>query len=88
MTRSLVLLCLTRHDGGRSNTSAGNLHGFGTASAFPKTELRLDQYRRKARRYLIRTRQMLNPVNRVTMMDMAVIWMRMAEWAKSENPVI
>jgi hypothetical protein len=47
-----------------------------------------EQYRRRARRYLIRARQMLNPVNRVTMIDMAVIWMRMAEWAKPENPVI
>ena len=28
---------------------------------------------------------MLNPVNRATMIDMAVIWMRMAEWAKPEN---
>ena len=44
-----------------------------------------EQYRRRARRYLIRARQMLNPVNRATMIDMAVIWMRMAEWAKPEN---
>jgi hypothetical protein len=28
---------------------------------------------------------MLNPVNRAIMIDMAVIWMRMAEWAKPEN---
>ena len=46
-----------------------------------------EQYRRRARRYLIRARQMLNPVNRVTMIDMAVIWMRMAEWARPENLV-
>ena len=38
-----------------------------------------EQYRRRARHYLIRARQMLNPVNRVTMIDMAMIWMRMAE---------
>ena len=47
-----------------------------------------EQYRRRARRYLIRARQMLNPVNRVTMIDMAVIWMRMAEWARPANLVI
>jgi hypothetical protein len=47
-----------------------------------------EHYRRRARRYLIRARQMLNPMNRVTMVDMAVIWMRMAEWAEPENPVI
>ena len=44
-----------------------------------------EQYRRRARRYLIRARQMLNPVNRATMIDMAMIWMRMAERAKPEN---
>jgi hypothetical protein len=47
-----------------------------------------EQYRRRAQRYLIRARQMLNPINRVTMIDMALIWMRMAEWAKPDNPVI
>jgi len=44
-----------------------------------------EQYRRRARRYLILARQMISPVNRATMIDMAVIWMRMAEWAKPEN---
>ena len=44
-----------------------------------------EQYRRRARRYLIRAREMISPVNRATMIDMAVIWMRMAEWAKPEN---
>src|SRR5206468_2712463 len=43
---------------------------------------------RRARHYLIRARQMLNPVNRVTMIDMAMIWMRMAEGTKPENPII
>ena len=47
-----------------------------------------EQYRRRAHRYLIRARQMLNPVNRVTMIDMALIWMRMAEWAKPDSPLI
>jgi hypothetical protein len=47
-----------------------------------------EQYRRRALRYLIRARQMLNPVNRVAMIDMALIWMRMAEWAKPDNPLI
>jgi hypothetical protein len=41
-----------------------------------------EQYRRSARRYLIRARQMISPVNRATMINMAVIWMRMAEQAK------
>jgi hypothetical protein len=41
-----------------------------------------EQYRRSARRYLIRARQMISPVNRATMINMAVIWMRMAERAK------
>jgi hypothetical protein len=47
-----------------------------------------EQYRRRARHYLIRARQMLNPVNRVTMIDMAMIWMRMAEEATPTNPII
>jgi hypothetical protein len=44
-----------------------------------------EQYRRCARRYLIRASQMISPVNRVTMIDMAAIWMRMAERANPEN---
>lgn len=44
-----------------------------------------EEYRRRARRYLIRAREMISPVNRATMIDMAVIWMRMAEWAEPEN---
>ena len=44
-----------------------------------------EQYRRRARRYLIRARRMISPVNRATMIDMAMIWMRMAERAEPEN---
>src|SRR5262245_1663298 len=47
-----------------------------------------EHYRRRARHYLIRARRMISPVNRATMIDMAVIWMRMADWAKAENPLI
>src|SRR5438094_2344539 len=44
-----------------------------------------EQYRRTALRYLIRARQMMSPENRATMIDMAVIWMRIAERANPEN---
>jgi hypothetical protein len=44
-----------------------------------------EQCRRWARRYLIRACQMISPVNRATMIDMAVIWMGVAERA---NPRI
>jgi hypothetical protein len=44
-----------------------------------------EDYRRTARRYLVRAREMMNPVNRATMIDMAVIWMRMAERTNPEN---
>jgi hypothetical protein len=40
-----------------------------------------EQCRRTARRYLIRACQMISPVNRATMIEMAVIWMRVAERA-------
>jgi hypothetical protein len=45
----------------------------------------VEQYRRRAWRYLVRSRQMISPVNRAIMIDMAVIWMRMAEWANPEH---
>ena len=44
-----------------------------------------EQYRRTALRYLIRARQMISPVNRATMVGLAVIWMRMAERTNPEN---
>jgi hypothetical protein len=44
-----------------------------------------EQYRRTARRYLSRSRRMISPVNRATMIEVAAIWMRMAERAKPEN---
>ena len=46
-----------------------------------------EDYRRTARRYLVRAREMMNPANRSTMIDMAVIWMRMAERAKNNMPM-
>jgi hypothetical protein len=44
-----------------------------------------EEYRRTARRYLTCARQMVSPVNRGTMIELAVIWMRMAERANPEN---
>lgn len=46
-----------------------------------------EQYRRKAQHYLIRARQMMSPANRVAMIDLAAIWIRLAERAKPENQV-
>ena len=36
-------------------------------------------YRRNARRYLARARQMMDPENRAVMIDLAARWMRLAE---------
>jgi hypothetical protein len=36
-------------------------------------------YRRNARRYLARARQMTDPENRAIMIDLATRWMRLAE---------
>src|SRR5262245_20356953 len=47
-----------------------------------------DQYRRKAQHYLIRARQMMSPANRVAMIDLAAIWIRLAERAKPEKQVV
>jgi hypothetical protein len=47
-----------------------------------------EQYRRKAKRYLIRARQMMSPANRVAMIDVAAVWMRLAERANPENQVV
>jgi len=60
----------------------------GTALLWGSGRMDAEQYRRRARHYLVRARQMLNPVNRVTMIDMAIIWMRMAEGAEPDNRVI
>jgi hypothetical protein len=40
-----------------------------------------EQYRRHARRYLVRARQMASPENRAILIDLAVRWMRLAERA-------
>jgi hypothetical protein len=47
-----------------------------------------EQYRRKAQRYLVRARQMMSPANRAAMIDLAAIWIRLAERADPENRAI
>ena len=46
-----------------------------------------EQYRRNARRYLARARQMTCPENRAIMIDLAARWMRLAERAVATRPV-
>lgn len=46
-----------------------------------------EQYRRNARRYLARARQMTCPENRAIMIDLASRWMRLAERAVATRPV-
>jgi hypothetical protein len=46
-----------------------------------------EQYRRAARRYLVRARQMASPENRAILIDLAVRWMRLAERAVATRPV-
>ena len=45
------------------------------------------QYRRNARRYLVRARQMMSPENRAIMIDLASRWMRLAERSETTRPV-
>ena len=47
-----------------------------------------EQYRRKAQHYLICARQMMSPANRAMMIELAAIWMRLAERARFENQVV
>jgi hypothetical protein len=47
-----------------------------------------EQYRRKAQHYLIRARQMMSPANRVAMIELAAIWIRLAERAKPEDQAV
>jgi len=44
-------------------------------------------YRRNARRYLARARQMVSPENRAIMIDLATRWMRLAERSEAARPV-
>jgi len=44
-----------------------------------------EQYRRKAQHYLSRARQMMSPANMAAMIDVAAIWMRLADRAKVEK---
>ena len=46
-----------------------------------------EQYRRNARRYLARARQMMSPENRAIMLDLASRWMRLAERYEATRPV-
>ena len=43
-------------------------------------------YRRNARRYLARARQMVDPENRAVMIDLASRWMRLAEVFEAARP--
>ena len=47
-----------------------------------------EQYRRKAQHYLIRARQMMSPANRAAMIDLAAIWIRLADRAKPEKQAV
>jgi hypothetical protein len=44
--------------------------------------------RRMARRCLIRARRIVSPANRATVIDLAVAWMRLAERAKRNKPIV
>jgi hypothetical protein len=46
-----------------------------------------EQYRRNARRYLARARQMKNPENRAILIDLASRWMRLGERSEAARPV-
>jgi hypothetical protein len=43
------------------------------------------EYRRNARRYLVRARQMVSPENRAIMIDLASRWMRLAERSETSR---
>jgi hypothetical protein len=49
--------------------------------------MKAEECRRKAQRYFVRAPQMSSPANRVAMVDLAVIWMRLAEKAKRDKPI-
>jgi hypothetical protein len=46
-----------------------------------------EEYRRNARRYLARARQMASAENRAIMIDLAARWMRLAERSETPRPV-
>jgi hypothetical protein len=46
-----------------------------------------EEYRRNARRYLVRARQMASPENRAIMIDLASRWMRLAERSETSRLV-
>jgi len=46
-----------------------------------------EQYRRNARRYLVRARQMMSPENRAVLIDLASLCMRLAERSEATRPV-
>jgi len=49
--------------------------------------MKAEECRRKAQRYFVRAPQMSCPANRVAMIDLAVIWMRLAERANRDKPI-
>ncbi len=46
-----------------------------------------EEYRRNARRYLVRARQMASSENRAILIDLAARWMRLAERSETTRPV-
>jgi hypothetical protein len=46
-----------------------------------------EQYRRNARRYLVRARQMMSPENRAVLIDLASLCMRRAQRSEATRPV-
>jgi hypothetical protein len=49
--------------------------------------MKAEECRRNARRYLVRAPQMSSPANRTAMIDLAVIWMRLADRAQRYQPI-
>jgi hypothetical protein len=49
--------------------------------------MKAEECHRNAHRYLVRAPQMSSPANRTAMIDLAVIWMRLAERAQRCKPI-
>lgn len=49
--------------------------------------MKAEECRRKAQRYFVGAPQMSSPAKRVAMIDLAVIWMRLAERANRDKPI-
>jgi hypothetical protein len=48
----------------------------------------VQDYRRRAQHYLVLARQMTDPGNRTTMIDLAAIWMRLADQAEQAERTV